>query len=695
MKKNFTQFWFGAMLAMSVTAQAQDGLFISEVTDPADEYTGRFIELFNAGSEKVDFNSLTFYLSRQSNGGTSWGDVKLTGIVGAGETYVIGGSAFETLYGFSPDLVTGILIGNGDDAYCVFRDGDHNTGVLHDIYGAIDTDGTGEPWEYEDSRAVRVETVTVPNTIWTADEWVIMSAGIADCDPGTHHGSTTNDTVPEPGNYSLTVPDHTVQGGGMVEITISVSEIIPSDNIISYQFDLEYNPSMLEYTGHSVAGTIAEGGTVVINTGMTGKLSVGYMNSTVLAGSGAILILQFNSLVLGTTELILSNAWLNNIPVLNLTHGTIIIAEDEPPTAVLTYNDTVNRYADTLIITATFSEPMDASIPVRISLSGAVILSDAGMSRLNDTVYNYLYQIPKADGEVTVRLTSGADLWGNGVVPVPQQGSAFNIIRFFPGDVDDDGIVLAYDAALTLQHSVGIDPLPDIDPLPWEPWRDSTANVDGTGGITAYDAGLILQYSIGIITDFFTGCKKSAPAAEVTVEVVGNEIVFYSYGELLGLNISATNTHRVLGAPVFLADNILTALNIDGTVYKIGLCTAFPLSDGIPFMKLPFKRTGFVTFNMMVNTGERKITIDLTSGLVEPVNTDIEIYPNPVSDKLNIRGLTGPAVAGIFNVHGKLILTTHTEGPAMEIDLSDLSAGFYILRVETDRETLVKRFLME
>lgn len=169
MKRNFTPVFIGAVLSISILAQAQDSLFISEVTDPADDYSGRFIELFNAGSEAFDFTTSTCYLSRQSNGGTSWGDLQLTGTVAAGATFVIGGSGFEALYGFVPDQESGILIGNGDDAYCLFREGDHATGVLHDIFGVIDTDGTGEPWEYLDSRAIRVEDVMTPNTTWTAD----------------------------------------------------------------------------------------------------------------------------------------------------------------------------------------------------------------------------------------------------------------------------------------------------------------------------------------------------------------------------------------------------------------------------------------------------------------------------------------------------------------------------------------------
>ena len=71
MKKIFTPVFIGAMLIISISAQAQDSLFISEVTDPADDYSGRFIELYNAASEAVDFTTSSCYLSRQSNGGTS------------------------------------------------------------------------------------------------------------------------------------------------------------------------------------------------------------------------------------------------------------------------------------------------------------------------------------------------------------------------------------------------------------------------------------------------------------------------------------------------------------------------------------------------------------------------------------------------------------------------------------------------
>ena len=692
MKKKITQVCISAMLIISISAQAQDNLFISEVTDPADEYSGRFIELYNAGSEAIDFNTSTFYLSRQSNGGTSWGDVQLTGVIAAEETFVIGGSAFESIYGFVPDLETGILIGNGNDAYCLYRDGDHIGGILHDIYGVIDVDGIGELWEYTDSRALRSYNVSVPNTTWTNTEWEIGLADVADCDPGTHIVSSEIDTIPSSENYSLIILNDTVNKNQAFEVHIMVNELTAEDNIISYQFDIDFDSLVLEYTGHSVTGTLAEGGTVITNIDVAGTVSVAYMNSTAITGNGDILILQFNSMEPDTAEIFISNAYLNETPVLELTNSTVIIRETDPPTAVITYSDTVNRYADTLIITASFSEPMSADDPVILTFNGAVNLASAEMTRLNDTVYYYIYPIPKADGNVILSFSNGTDLSGNELVSIPIGGNSFNIIAFNPGDVNDDGMIQAFDAALTLQYSVGIDPLPDIDSLPWEPWRDSTANVDGTGGITAYDAGIILQYSIGIISDFTAQAKKYTTLPEVTVTLEDNNIVFRSHGELLGLNVSAANEQNILGTPKILIEDYLSAFNISSTTYNIGVCTATPPPDGTAFMKIPFYKTGSMTFNMIVNTKESNINLDLAVGMSEQRNEHISIYPNPATDKLNISGLSGHTHAMIFNIHGQQLSVANTEVINGEINVSFLSSGIYIIMLETNAGVFVKKF---
>ncbi|MCF7918991.1 MAG: hypothetical protein K9N06_03635 [Candidatus Cloacimonetes bacterium] len=88
------------------------------------------------------------------------------------------------------------------------------------------------------------------------------------------------------------------------------------------------------------------------------------------------------------------------------------------------------------------------------------------------------------------------------------------------GDVDSNGYVEAYDASISLQYFVGMDPIPAIDPIPWEPLRILAADVDGNGAIESYDASLILQYYVGIINVFpveinmreMTGIRASSNA---------------------------------------------------------------------------------------------------------------------------------------------------------------------------------------
>ncbi len=184
------------LLAATSSVFAQDSLFISEVADPQDDYTARFVELYNSGSEAVDFSTVAVWLARQANG-SSWDSIQLAGTVAAGSTFVIAtdSASFNTAFGFDPDLDFSGLTGNGDDGYYLFTDGGPVTGTLIEAYGAIDVDGTGEAWEYLDSRALRVGGITVPNATWTATEWEITPAVVADFTPGTHDTAVVVDTV--------------------------------------------------------------------------------------------------------------------------------------------------------------------------------------------------------------------------------------------------------------------------------------------------------------------------------------------------------------------------------------------------------------------------------------------------------------------------------------------------------------------
>ena len=175
-----------------VTAPLSYVLMISEVADPTD-YQGRFVEIYNPSGSAVDFSNDTWYLAKQSNGG-SWSDVQLTGSIPAGGTYVVGTSNFNSIYGFDPDLVSGVPNGNGDDGYFLYADGDQATGTLVDVYGVIDQDGSGQLWEYTDAMAVRNANIVIPRTDWTASEWTITGGDHTEATPGVHP-NTSNPAI--------------------------------------------------------------------------------------------------------------------------------------------------------------------------------------------------------------------------------------------------------------------------------------------------------------------------------------------------------------------------------------------------------------------------------------------------------------------------------------------------------------------
>jgi hypothetical protein len=418
------------------------------------------------------------------------------------------------------------------------------------------------------------------------------------------------------------------------------------------------------------------------------------MTADPLTGAGEILWLAFNTLGMGSSQVTLSNAFLNNLSVTELYSGSVLVSESTPPTAIVTYSDTVNRLSDMLQITATFSEEMDPANPVYLEMTGAATEAALEMVRLSATEYSYLYFIPRAGGTVHVALSGGTDMNGNPVVAAPTAGGTFEIIPLRPGDVNDDGVVQAYDAALALQHSVGLDPLPGEDPLPWEPWRDSTANIDRDGSITAYDAGLILQYSVGI--QDVPGMQKSAGVPdEVTLKMEDGCIVVVAGPGLLGLNIRADQHADRLGMPEIPSDRFLSAWNINDTAYRAAVCTDVPPVEGTVVMRLPCSGENPVDLDITVNTNRYRAVVDMYTGRPAKVKAEVRIYPNPVQEMLMIAGPATEVRLQVLDVRGRVVLEKNgwrTGGP---LDVSHLEKGLYMVRLRDNSGTRTGKFLKQ
>lgn len=84
---------------------------------------------------------------------------------------------FTAFFGFPPTYVdSGYALSiNGDDAVELF----HN-GVVVDIFGDIDTDGTGEPWDHLDGWAYRVNNTGPDGDVFDLASWSFSGTNVFD-----------------------------------------------------------------------------------------------------------------------------------------------------------------------------------------------------------------------------------------------------------------------------------------------------------------------------------------------------------------------------------------------------------------------------------------------------------------------------------------------------------------------------------
>ena len=91
------------------------------------------------------------------------------------------------------------------------------------------------------------------------------------------------------------------------------------------------------------------------------------------------------------------------------------------------------------------------------------------------------------------------------------------------------------------------------------------------------------------------------------------------------------------------------------------------------------------------------ITIDQTTSSAEPIRSDISVFPNPFTDRVQIKGLEEDHELSILDVNGKLVYQKITDSlrPQEEISLAHLPVGIYILQVMDSSNRVLRKKLIK
>ncbi|MEL6132278.1 MAG: lamin tail domain-containing protein, partial [Bacteroidota bacterium] len=165
--------------------------------------------------------------------------------------YVTRDSAtFRDYFGFDADYIDNGGAAhnfNGDDAFELFENG-----VVIDIYGEIDVDGTGEPWEYNDTWVQRKCATGPDSATFVLSSWTIAAID-------NFNGTTVNTDAadPYPVDTYQPVPCPT-QGGGGGGTDLVITEIMYNSPGTDLEYLEIYNntSSPIDLTGYSITNAI-------------------------------------------------------------------------------------------------------------------------------------------------------------------------------------------------------------------------------------------------------------------------------------------------------------------------------------------------------------------------------------------------------------------------------------------------------
>ena len=226
-----------------------NSLIITGVFDAKNGSSPKGVEMY----VKNDIDDLSLYGvgSANNGGGTDGQEFTFPAVSAtAGQfIYLVGTNQsvqFNTFFGFTPDYESGAMFINGDDAIELFENG-----VVIDVHGDINVDGTGEPWDTVDSWGYRVNDTGPDGSSFVLANWSF--GGAAELDGATNSESTSPFPI---GTYSNTPPP----SGNSVTVATSqawnayVNAFNVSDN--GYAFGFPYTVSDLRATPTATSMTL-------------------------------------------------------------------------------------------------------------------------------------------------------------------------------------------------------------------------------------------------------------------------------------------------------------------------------------------------------------------------------------------------------------------------------------------------------
>jgi hypothetical protein len=294
-------------------------------------------------------------------------------------------------------------------------------------------------------------------------------------------------------------------------------------------------------------------------------------------------------------------------------------------------------------------------------------------------------------------------------------GSIF-IDEFIPGDVDDNKVVDAFDAAVILHRVVDKELIPNDSVLWWDSdiwfnWRYNAADVSQDDNLNALDASLILQKIVGLISDYPSSMPENSG---ITLAIENGQILISTEDEINAITLTLNKSEYFsLNEPDYLVSNVTGVWNETDEKYMFSMAAPAGINENL--LSFPYEINTSESFILELKSETdntiKEYSFEISNtGIVseeyekeQPIRYHLsQNYPNPFNPSTRIE-YSLPEASNVrlevYNSLGKKIMEiVNGQKPAgnytATFDASNLSSGVYLYKLTTPSFTQTKKMLL-
>jgi len=255
--------------------------------------------------------------------------------------------------------------------------------------------------------------------------------------------------------------------------------------------------------------------------------------------------------------------------------------------------------------------------------------------------------------------------------------------------------------------------------ITWSSSNTNVATVDAlTGLVTAVAGGSAIITVMTSDGDKTATCEVTVISNNIRIEAEsfdsqvggtgnrtedgGTTVGWFDTGETLTYN--NVNTLKGIYNVLFRANgwgtgNQLTLMSADGSINYCTVDVPFGYYSTITASNVSFG-TGPLNL-MLVGSGEQAVNwfelqpVSISTDIHNSSVSSINIYPNPTTKYVTIDNISARASVRIVGIDGKTILNQKTESNQLVVSVSNWKKGVYLLTVQTENKTIVKKLIVE